>query len=105
MKKLSKLKYEHVVDILLAARPGDTPHDLAAEVRRRYPVGIYDPVRICEDIGHIIRRDGRFRPENVRLSSAKMAHIIAIRGRMKADGAWLTRRSRGAYARRPRATE
>jgi len=97
-----RYKYHHIVDILLAASPDDTPADLARMVRDHYPRGHYDPVRICEDIGRIVRRAGNFAPKNVRLSRAQIAEIRLIRDRFKERNEWLTRTSTRETTKRPR---
>ena len=81
----SKFKYQHVVDILLEAGLGEAPQELAARVRARRPKGVYPPVRICEDIDHIIRRGGRFNRQNVVLTPEQRSHITALKERMQRD--------------------
>ncbi len=97
----SKFKYQHVVDILLEAGLGDPPQELAARVRARHPKGVYPPVRICEDIDHIIRRNGCFNRQNVVLTHEQRSHIIELKERMRCDGAWITRHDRGALREVP----
>ncbi len=97
----SKFKYQHVVDVLLEAKPGNTPQELAAGVRARRPKGVYSPVRICEDLDHVIRRDGRFNRRNVVLTPEQRSHLIALKERMQRDGAWITRKDRGALREVP----
>ena len=83
---------DNPVDVLLEAKPGDTPQELAAGVRARRPKGVYPPVRICEDLDHVIRRDGRFNRRNVVLTPEQRSHLIALKERMQRDGAWITRK-------------
>jgi len=97
----SRFKYQHVVDVLLEAKPGDAPQELAARVRARRPKGVYPPVRICEDIDHILRRDGRFNRQNVVLTIEQRNHISTLRDRMRGDGAWINRNDRGALREVP----
>ncbi len=96
MSPADKFKYQRVVDILLSAEVDETPHSLAARVRRLAPSGVYASVRICEDIDHIIRRDGCFSSENVALSSQQRLHVIKLKDAMLREGTWMTRRTRGA---------
>ncbi len=91
-----KFKCQCVVDVLLSAEVDETPTSLAAQVRRLVPSGIYAPVRICEDIDHIIHRDGCFSSENVALSPQQRFHVIKLKDAMLREGTWMTRRTRGA---------
>jgi hypothetical protein len=50
-----------------------------------------DSVRICEDINRIVSRQGRFTPANVTLTAEQRNHILRLKARMIADGAWQTR--------------
>jgi hypothetical protein len=84
-------KYHHIANVVLAAPTGSDPSALAAEVRRRDRRGVYEPVRICEDINHMIRRDGVFVPRNVPLTESEFAHLLRLREDMKRRGAWLSR--------------
>ncbi len=91
-----QFKFEHVLRVLLEAEPDASPRELAQRVRHGYPEGTYKPVRICEDIDHVLRRDGRFRAENVVLTTQQRLHIGRLKDEMIRSGAWLTRKTRGA---------
>jgi len=91
-----QFKFEHVVRVLLEAELAASPHELAERVRQGYPDGTYKPVRICEDIDHILRRDGRFRAGNVELTTQERLHIGRLKDEMIRSGSWLNRRTRGA---------
>jgi hypothetical protein len=80
-----------VLDVILDAREGDTPSLLAKRVRERSPQGVYEPVRICEDINRILARQGRFNLANVTLTPEQRNHIIRLKDRMITDGAWQRR--------------
>ncbi len=95
----SRFKYQHVVDVLLAANEGDSPQALAARVRERDPKGAYPTVRICEDIDRVIHRRDVFR--DVHLTPEQRARIRLLRDRMKDKGAWYRRGDRGALKEAP----
>ncbi len=92
MSPADKSKYQSVVDVLLSAEVDETPHSLAAQVRRLAPSGVY----ACEDIDHIIRGDGCFSSENVALSPQERLQVIKLKDAMLREGTWMTRRTRGA---------
>ena len=86
-------KYHHIVNVVLDAPLGSNPTPLAAEVRRRDPRGVYEPVRICEDMNRMLAGRGVFVPRNVRFTEQELLHVRRLRDDMKRRGVWLTRTS------------
>jgi hypothetical protein len=84
-------KYHHIANVVLAAQLGSNPAELAAEVRRRCPDGVYEPVRICEDMKRIQGRRGVFAPRNIRFTDDEVWRVRQLEDDMKLRGTWLTR--------------
>lgn len=79
-----RVKYEIVFEVLMAATANSTRDGLAAEVRRRAPWGTFDSYRVLEDIGHLLRADGRYVQLGSRLTAKERTHLEGLRDRLKA---------------------
>jgi hypothetical protein len=79
-----KFKYEIVIEVLMAAPTTSTKDEIAAEVRRRAPWGTFASYRVLEDIGHLLRADGRFVELGSHLTTIERAHLECLRDCLKA---------------------
>ncbi len=85
-------KYLVVLDVIRGADESSTPTALAARVRKLQPQGKYDAVRICEDIGHIIRRDGQFTKETAGTTRRDSRHAMQLKASFERRHLWKMRK-------------